>query len=187
MKTQFISYTGCLVLASVLIAGCESGGGTGGWGRSAEVGDTAPDFFIQDKAGTERPFKSLAGDYTVVAFSPGVAGQGSAASVLQKIMADTGKHPSTVLTAVDVHWKADETDRQGKCCITNQQGLLVSVADETGGVRKLYDVDEGDVLLVLNRDREILARESLANADKISSLLKDKLAALSKQRTSSGS
>lgn len=184
MKPEIMRNLGGLVVAVMFIAGCESSGGGFGWGRSAEVGDEAPDFFMQDqdKKGSERAFKSLIGDYTLIAFSPGIAGQGSAAPALQKIMADNSEYQLAILSAVDVHWKPQETDREGKCYITNQQGLLISVADETGGVRKLYGIKDGQWLLLLNHEREIIAREPLENAEKVSAMLKDKLATLSAQR-----
>jgi peroxiredoxin len=168
---------------ALLIAGCESGGGGLGWGHQAQVGDQAPDFTVKDMNGKMQQFKRLAGDYTVLAFSPSIAGQGQAAPQLQKMLAANRDHKATVLSCVDVHWMADELDPQGQCHVSNKQGLMISIADPAGNVRKLYSIDEGEWLLLLNRDREVIAREPIENADKVAAMLSDKLAELSAQRT----
>lgn len=181
-RLRNVQLIGSIVMA-LLIAGCESDGGGMGWGRHAQVGDQAPDFAVKDMNGKQQQFKRLAGDYTVLAFSPSVAGQGQAAPHLQKMLAENRTHKSTVLCCVDVHWMADQLDPQGQCQMTNMQGLMVSIADPTGNVRKLYSIDDGEWLLLLNREREVIAREPIENADKVAEMLSDKLAALSAQRT----
>lgn len=151
MRSQIVT-----VVLVLTLGGCAAPKSSRGWISGAQVGNPFPDFVYVDDQGVRRSLRNLAGDFTVLAFSRcDTDTHGPAAGLLQEIVSENAAAAFVRVVGVDVHWFDGRCDH-GHCHIVAENPNLFSICDATGTVRRLYGVEGGDSLVVIDPNGRIV-------------------------------